>query len=126
VKNGALARPKAKAKSPMEGKLLLHISDRDKWPTALALIKALVDQSQWKIVVIADIFAVGICVACNKILSEQMQALVEAGHKILLCRDSLQALNIPDRNLPAFMSIIPNALAEIIKRQAEGYRYIKV
>lgn len=110
----------------MEQKLLLHISDRDKWSTALALIKALADQSPGEMVIIADIFAVGICVACNKILGEQMQALVAAGHKILLCGDSLQALNIPAKNLPAFMSIIPNSLAEIIQRQAEGYRYIKL
>jgi hypothetical protein len=70
VKNRAPARPKGKAKSPMERKLLLHISDRDKWSTALALIKSLVDQSQLEIVIIADIFAVGICVAYNKILGE--------------------------------------------------------
>lgn len=110
----------------METKLLLHISDRDKWSTALALIKALTEQTPSEIIIIADIFAVGICVACNKILGEQMQTLVAAGHKILLCKDSLRALNIPDRNLPEFMSVIPNSLADIIKWQAEGYRYIKI
>lgn len=109
----------------MASKLLVHISDRDKWPIALAIIRSLLDQSQSEIVIIADIFAVGICVACNKILAEQMQALVEAGHKILLCRDSLQALNIPARNLLEFMNVIPNSLAEILKRQAEGWQYIK-
>jgi intracellular sulfur oxidation DsrE/DsrF family protein len=109
----------------MTSKLLVHLSDRDKWPIALALIRSLLDQSHSEIVIIVDIFAVGICVACNKIIAEQMQALVDAGHEILLCRDSLQALNIPARNLPEFMSVIPNSLTEILKRRAEGWQYIK-
>jgi intracellular sulfur oxidation DsrE/DsrF family protein len=106
--------------------LLLHISDRDKWSAALALIKSLAHQSQMEMVIIADIFAVGICVACNKIMSEQMQALVAAGHEIFVCRDSLQALNLPVGNLPEFTAVIPNSLAEILKRQAEGWQYVKL
>jgi intracellular sulfur oxidation DsrE/DsrF family protein len=113
----------------MARKLLLHISDRDKWPVALRLVKSLIDsapEEQFQVVMVADVFAGGVCLSCHRGLQEQMQALVAAGHEIRVCAASLQALNLRAEGLPEFMSVIPNSLAEIPTLLSEGYQYLKV
>jgi intracellular sulfur oxidation DsrE/DsrF family protein len=113
----------------MSKKMLLHISDRDKWPVALRMVESLVasaPEEQFQVVIVADVFAGGVCLACHRALREHMQALVAAGHQIRVCAASLQALNLRPEGLPEFMILIPNSLAEIPARLAEGYQYIKV
>lgn len=113
----------------MARKLLLHISDRDKWAVALRLVKFLVEsapEEQFQVVMVADIFAGGVCLSCHRGLREQMQALVAAGHQIRVCAASLQALNLQAEGLPEFMTVIPNSLAEIPALLAEGYQYLKI
>jgi len=113
----------------MTQKLLLHISDRDKWPVALRLVQSLLASApagQFKVVMVADIFAGGVCLACHRTLREQMEALVVAGHQIRVCATSLEALNLRTEGLPGFVSIVPNSLAEIPACLAEGYQYLKI
>jgi intracellular sulfur oxidation DsrE/DsrF family protein len=113
----------------MARKLLLHISDRDKWPVALRLVEILMEsapEEQFQVVIVADVFAGGICLSCHRGLRDQMQALVAAGHQIRVCTASLQALNIRAEGLPEFMTAIPNSLAEIPALLGEGYQYLKL
>jgi intracellular sulfur oxidation DsrE/DsrF family protein len=110
-------------------KLLIHISDRDKWSAALSLAASLAAQpvpERWEMQIIADIFGGGVCVACNKSLRQQMQDFVGAGHRILVCLESLRFLNLRPESLPEFVELVPNSLAEILKRQAEGWQYVKI
>jgi intracellular sulfur oxidation DsrE/DsrF family protein len=78
------------------------------------------------VVVVADIFAGGVCLACSKALRDNLQALVERGHRILVCLDSLKSLNLKNSGLPEFMEAVPNSLGEISRLRAEGYQYVKV
>jgi intracellular sulfur oxidation DsrE/DsrF family protein len=113
----------------MSKKLLLHISDRDKWPVALRLVQSLVESApaeKPRVVIVADVFAGAVCLACHRALREQMAALVAAGHQIRVCTASLKALNLRPEGLPEFMITIPNSLAEIPMRLAEGYQYLKI
>ena len=113
----------------MTRKLLLHISDRDKWPVALRLVQSLLASApagQLQVVMVADIFAGGVCLACHRTLLEEMEALVAAGHLILVCAASLRALNLRTEGLPECVSLIPNSLTEIPALLAEGYQYLKL
>jgi intracellular sulfur oxidation DsrE/DsrF family protein len=110
-------------------KLLIHISDRDKWPAALNLAASLMAKTvpeSWEIQIIADVFGGGVCVACSRGLRQQMQDFVAAGHRILVCLESLRFLNLKPESLPEFVATIPHSLAEILKLQAEGWQYIKI
>jgi len=113
----------------MARKLLLHISDRDKWPLALSLVQSLTDklpEENYQVVMVADVFAGGVCLACHRQLREQMEALTAAGHRILVCEASLRALNLRPEGLPEFAELIPNSLIEIPRHLEEGYQYLKV
>jgi intracellular sulfur oxidation DsrE/DsrF family protein len=109
-------------------KLLIHISDRDKWLSVLNQVARLMEESDkddLEIVIIADVFAGAGCIACNKPLEQQMRNFVEADQKLLVCEESLRCLRIPLKSLPDFIQTVPNGLSEIIKRQSEGFHYVK-
>jgi intracellular sulfur oxidation DsrE/DsrF family protein len=113
----------------MGDKLLIHISDRDKWPSLCQLIAAFENSPGGKdlhVVVVADIFAGAVCLACSKALRDNLQALADRGHHILVCLDSLKSLNLKHSGLPEFMEAVPNSLGEISKLRAEGYQYVKI
>jgi len=110
-------------------KLLIHLSDRDKWVPVLNLVASLAAQpvtGSWEVIIVADIFGGGVCVACNKALSQQMMDFVAAGNRILVCLESLRFLNLRPESLPEFVEVVPNSLEEISKRLAEGWQYVKL
>ena len=110
-------------------KLLIHISDRDKWGSVFNLIDAMtkdLDGDDPEIVIVADIFAGAVCIACNKSLKEQMIDFVDAGQKILVCEASIKSLNIPLESLPDFVRTVPVSLEEIVRLKKQGFQYIKL
>jgi len=110
-------------------KLLIHLSDRDKWVAVLNLATSLAAEpvtGNREILIVADIFAGGVCVACNKALGQQMVDFVAAGHRILVCLESLRLLNLRPESLPEFVEVVPNSLGEILQRLADGWQYIKL
>ena len=109
-------------------KIIIHISDRDKWAPVLGQVSRLFDidgESNLKVTLIADVFAGGVCIACNQSLRQQMDQFVRKGGRILVCEESLRFLNMKPENLPDFVQPVSNGVKEIIKLQGEGFRYIK-
>jgi intracellular sulfur oxidation DsrE/DsrF family protein len=84
------------------------------------------DGKNWEIIIVADIFAGAVCIACNKSLKQQMIDFVETGQTIIVCEESIRCLNIPLKSLPDFVQTVPVAFTGIIQRQKEGFYYIKV
>jgi uncharacterized protein len=112
-----------------ECKVLIHISDRDKWSLALRLAQDFVttnSSGELELIILADIFAGAVCIACDRRLREQMEEFVQAGHTISACEQSLRNFNLRPETLPTFIRTVPNALSEIVQRQLEGFHYIKV
>lgn len=108
-------------------KVLVHISDRDKWAPALQQAEGFIEAHPGvEVVVLADIFAGAVCVACDRRLRLQMEEFVKAGHRIIACEQSLRSFNLRPEVLPEFMRTVPNALTEIIQKQLQGFHYIKV
>ncbi len=112
-----------------EHRILIHISDRDKWVPALKQVEAYIGARPpggVELIVLADIFAGAVCVACDRGLRLQMEEFVKAGHKIIACEQSLRNFNLRPEALPDFMLTVPNSLSEIVQRQMEGFCYIKI
>jgi hypothetical protein len=63
-----------------EYKVLIHISDRDKWSSTLTMCLNLARETAadaLELVILADIFAGAVCVACDRNLRKLMNELVE-------------------------------------------------
>lgn len=112
-----------------ETKLLIHISDRDKWNSIFSLISRMKeneDEKELKVIIIADVFAGAVCIACNQSLKQQMVDFVSRGQQIVVCEESIRCLNIPLKSLPDFAQTVPVALSEISKLLEMGFQYIKI
>jgi len=110
-------------------KVLIHVSDRDKWLSVIGPVTRLLDEnsvSNIEIVIIADIFAGAVCLHCNQSLKQQLIDFVETGQRIVICAESLKCLNIPLKSLPDFVETVPLSLPAIIRWQEEGFHYIKL
>jgi len=109
-------------------KILIHLSDRDKWRLVVKQAARLVERegdAGLQITIIADIFAAGVCIACDRLLREEIQELSQKGFSILACEDSLRFLNLKPENLPEFIQCVPNGLRAILDLEDQGYHYIK-
>ena len=109
-------------------KILIHISDRDKWRFVLnqiARLSEVEEGSKPDVTIIADGFAVGVCIACDRMLREQMAGFVQGGGRLLGCEESLRFLNMKSENLPDFIQAVPNGVEEIIRLQGKGFQYVK-
>lgn len=110
-------------------KLLIHISDRDKWAVAVKMASASVASvapGELEVVIVADVFAGAVCLACDRKLRSEMEAFCAAGHQILACEESLRNLNMRPENLPDFIGRVPSSLMKIVALQDAGFHYIKI
>jgi intracellular sulfur oxidation DsrE/DsrF family protein len=113
-------------------KVLFHVNENDRWNVALGNITNLikdVGESNVDIVVLANGPSVTAYADAEKI--EIMKGLSEKGAKFLACRNSLKkmcadnVICINEENLPSFVGVVSAGITEIIKRQNEGYAYVK-
>ncbi|MDQ0286014.1 intracellular sulfur oxidation DsrE/DsrF family protein [Desulfofundulus luciae] len=58
-------------------------------------------------------------------LIKEMENLHEQGVTFIACRNALNTYNISENKLPAFVTVVPAGITEIVQKQAQGYAYIK-
>lgn len=121
-------------------KVLFHVNDPERWQRTLLNIKNFVldvGQEHAEIEVVANGAAVsvyadtGSCeksTGCGKAggdLLEQMNKMAETGIRFAACRNALRMHSIVEKTLPPFVRVVPAGITEIVKKQADGYAYIK-
>lgn len=113
-------------------KVLFHVNEVERWDVAFGNITNLINdvgEGNVDVAVLANGHAVAVYADADKV--EKMKDFSEKGVKFLACRNSLKklcsggAVCISEENLPAFVSVVPAGITEIIKKQHEGYAYVK-
>jgi hypothetical protein len=113
-------------------KVLFHVNEAERWGIALANITNLikdVGQGNAEVVVLANGPSVSAYAYSDKV--ETMEMLAEKGVQFLACRNSLKKMCaegtvcINEEALPAFVKVIPAGITELVRRQHEGYAYVK-
>jgi len=118
---------------------LIHVNEPDRWPVAIGnIINLLNDVGDTNVTVIVVSNGAGVkgYVTCSEESQEvcipggvdtlkKMEELSKRGVRFLACRNALRANNIDEKSLPSFVEVIPAGMTELIKRQAEGFAYIK-
>ncbi len=61
----------------------------------------------------------------TKLTRERLERLAARGVELLACGVTMKRMNITPDELYSFVRIIPSANAEIIKRQAQGWAYLR-
>jgi intracellular sulfur oxidation DsrE/DsrF family protein len=113
-------------------KVLFHLNETEKWQAALGNITNLLNDAGHEnvdVVVVANSFAVYGYTDPEKIAIIEEQS--KAGVHFLACRNSLRSMCqegiacVREDLLPSFISIVPAGITEIVKRQRDGYAYVK-
>jgi intracellular sulfur oxidation DsrE/DsrF family protein len=113
-------------------KVLFHVNENERWNVALGNITNLIKDVGEKN---ADIIVVANGPSVSAFVDEEkigiMKELSEKGAKFLACKNSLNkmcadgVICINLDLLPSFIKVIPAGITEIIRRQHEGYAYVK-
>ncbi|NMA83895.1 MAG: hypothetical protein GX962_08535 [Epulopiscium sp.] len=114
-------------------KVVFHISESKMWRVLLANIRNLIkDMGKENIIieVVANVVAVVDYVPTddqeNKETLEKIGQLSKVGVHFTACRNSLLGNNIEESILPTFVTVVPAGVTQLVKRQSEGYSYIKL
>lgn len=113
-------------------KVLFHVNENERWNIALGNITNLikdVGEENVEIVVVANGPSVAAFIDEEKI--KIMKGLSEKNAQFLACKNSLNkmcadgiiCINVD--SLPSFVKVIPAGITEIIRKQHEGYAYVK-
>lgn len=113
----------------MNGKVIFHIDELSKWNLLLKNVQNLVqaiEEDSIQIEVLANSEAVKLYLK-NRAVNElsAMQDLSNQGVHFVACNNALKGLNIGQQQLASFVSTVPVGVLELIKKQSEGYAYIK-
>ncbi len=113
-------------------KLLLHVSDNDRWSIALGnainFIKD-IGEDNADVVIVANGGAAASYAYSDKI--ETMDVLADKGVQFKACRNSLKKLCaegsvcVNEKELPPFVKVVSAGISEIVRKQKEGYAYVK-
>ncbi|BCV22196.1 DsrE family protein [Moorella sp. Hama-1] len=127
-------------------KVLFHVNESSRWEVVLTNLANFlhdVGEGQAAIEVVANgeavsVFGISCFVAggnaggssCGTGTTrgtpvEKMEQLAAKGVNFIACRNALKGQSIPEDSLPGFITVVPAGITEIVRRQAEGYAYIK-
>jgi len=113
-------------------RVIFHVNETPKWDVALANVTNLlrdVGDSGADVLVLSNGPSVEVFADEEKV--RVMEELAARGVRFLACRNSLKNLCasgtvcMDENNLPAFLGVVPAGVTELIRRQAEGFAYIK-
>lgn len=109
-------------------KAVFHIDEAAKWSLVLSNVQNFlkhVGHDGAKVEVVANADGVAVFPSPAAALAEQMAALAHDGVRFVLCRNALRSHDIDESALPAFVTVVPAGITELVRRQREGYSYIK-
>ena len=128
----AAAPPKKKAPAPKpetKTRVVIQVSDSDskRWNLALTTAKTL--QSEYGEEKI-DVAIVALGAGVNMLkddadVSNRVQSAIARKIFIIACHSSMSALNVTEDNLGRNIFVVPSGAAEIVKRQRDGWIYLR-
>lgn len=111
-------------------KVLFHVSDNEIWPKAITNVTNFlkdVGPKGAEVEVVANAAAVNTFYQTEekKELLAKMAQLTDAGVVFKACRNALRAFALDESQRPNFVEVVPAGITELVKKQAEGFGYIK-
>lgn len=114
-------------------KVVYHVDEPEKWTMTLANVSNMIVDCDrrgetYLIEVIANSAAVpalSMKAFPSSALAESLQNLNSRGVIFKACKNTLIGLNIPESDLFDFVAVIPAAVVELVRKQEEGFAYLK-
>ena len=108
-----------------ELKVVLHVSEADRWHAALGNLANIVQHApQPETRVVVNGSAVYVLQGQHNQL-EHMAKAAAKGVAFQVCRNSLRAHDIPEDALPDWATVVPGGVIALAEAQRNGFAYIK-
>ena len=113
-----------------EYKVLFHIDELNKWKILLANVSNLLagmEHDALHIEVVANGEAVQYYDLNQELYANKnlMITLHKKGVKFVACNNALKSLGLEKERIIPLVEVVPSGVVEIVKRQSEGFVYIK-
>lgn len=113
-----------------EYKVIFHIDELNKWKLLLGNVSNLLnsmDNDKLYVEVLANSEAVKYYDASQDLNADinTMESLNKKSVKFVACNNALIAFDIKKDNIFDFIDIVPAGVVELVKKQSEGFVYIK-
>lgn len=112
----------------MKYRVLFHLNDGlpEKQGQALTNIENLLrDIPDVRVELVVQGAALPLAVAASTRFGEALAALQERGVTVAVCRNSMKAMNVREEELVPGAEVISSAVGELVRRQQEGWAYVK-
>ena len=105
---------------------IVHIDELSKWNLALGNVRNLLkaEGDTFTVEVLANSEAVRRYIK-TEAGDPDVQALLAQGVRFVACNNALKANNLLPDDLLEGVEVVPAGVVELIKKQAEGYAYLK-
>lgn len=114
-----------------EVKVIFHIDELDKWKLLIKNVENLINTINYKkikIEVLANSEAVKAYDMSSDLdnqITVYMEKLENKNVRFTACNNALNGFNIKKKDLIEFVDVVPVGVLELVKKQNEGYAYIK-
>ena len=126
--------PKASKGNAEEGALkqqeglmaVFHVDETAKWSLALTNLENIlneVGEEKAKLELVANAEAVKGFI--DPSLTSSMEVLNSRGVRFVACQNALKAFHVEPTSLPGFIEVVPAGVVEVIRKQSEGYAYVR-
>lgn len=106
-------------------KVIFHIDEMEKWDLVLANAKNFYEGSEnAEIAILANSEAVDGYLKETK-FEDVLNMLYGWNVKLLACKNALNRCKIKEEDIIPFVEIVPAGVVELVKKQDQGFRYIK-
>jgi hypothetical protein len=111
-------------------RVVFHLDEADKARAQLVLnnIKNLIvdlGRKNVEIELIANGQGVLALLETPNLHGKDVERLADLGVRFLACSNSLEALNVPEEILLDPIEVVPAGITTLVKRQAEGWAYVR-
>jgi hypothetical protein len=105
---------------------VFHVDETAKWSLALTNLENVLNEigeEKAKLELVANAEAVKGFL--DPSLTSRMEALNSRGVRFMACRNALKAFDLEPASLPGFIQVVPAGVVELIRKQSEGYAYVR-
>jgi intracellular sulfur oxidation DsrE/DsrF family protein len=115
-----------------ELKVVIHVNEPERWKKALGNIRNLIiDLGETKADIVALANGSAVVTFGDPEVVEAMRILADKGVHFIACRNSLKnmcaegVICLSESELPSFVAVTTAGITELVKRQHQGYAYVK-
>lgn len=110
-------------------KVILHVNEKDRWDMAIGNIHNLLKLDPELVIemLVHGEAIVNLEKKTSKSLGiyDDLEELSRKGVKFAACNNTMKKMNLDKNEMCDFVTVVPAGVMELIKKQNEGYSYVK-